>query len=488
MEPPPPLPPSDAAAFLKLLESLPKKKISETAKFVKRVEDIPEISLPPEGPIKVALSLAERALVGQFTGLWPSPKTTESWVARNWASLIKERVTPYFLGKGFFLFEFSDKDDKDLIFRNGPYFMGPHGLYLNKWTPDFDPAVDVPTAVPVWVRLPNLPVHCWNGESLNHIGNTLGKYVDGASNKDQFDCARICVEVDLEIGLPEAIKIRVGSWIHLQKLDYEQLLFKCRKCHVYGHFARSCPKNCEAEKGKEEGWTQGKRSKNAHRAPRTGNTNGNGSQGAPRNQTPILEEQGNKFVQLSSVTEGSQEPEKQKDADRPLIPLHDWQIRLNASDFMSFCSKKAHSTLSFDGASKGNPGRSGAGGVVKKADGGIVLRYAWGVGYNTSIQAEALALLQGLKQLKSLGIQVASVFGDSQTIIKTMVDNASPSDLRLSRLIRRIRTLSNSFQCLNFYHIKRDNNKDADAEANKAVTLPLGVIVRDGVESRDPIP
>lgn len=155
---------------------------------------------------------------------------------------------------------------------------------------------------------------------------------------------------------------------------------------------------------------------------------------------------------------------------------------------MSFCSKKAHSTLSFDGASKGNPGRSGAGGVVKKADGGIVLRYAWGVGYNTSIQAEALALLQGLKQLKSLGIQVASVFGDSQTIIKTMVDNASLSDLRLSRLIRRIRTLSNSFQCLNFYHIKRDNNKDADAEANKAVTLPLGVIVRDGVESRDPIP
>ena len=318
MEPPPPLPPSDAAAFLKLLESLPKKKISKTAKFVKRVEDIPEISLPPDGPIKVALSLAERALVGQFTGLWPSPKTTESWVARNWAPLIKDRVTSYFLGKGFFLFEFSDKDDKDLIFQNGPYFMGPQGLYLKKWTLDFDPTVDVPTTVPVWVRLPNLPVHCWNGESLKHIGNTLGKYIDRASNKDQYDCARICVEVELEIGLPEAVKIRVGSWTHLQKLDYEQLPFKCRKCHVYGHFARSCPKNCEAEKGKEEGWTQVKRSKNAHRAPCTGNTNGNGSQAAPRIQTPNMEEQGNKFVQLSSVIEGSQELEKQKDDSIPI--------------------------------------------------------------------------------------------------------------------------------------------------------------------------
>ena len=170
--PPTPPPPPDAEAFIKLLASMPKKKASEASKFVKRLEDIPEISLPPEGPIKVALSLADCALVGQFTGLWPSPKATENWVTRNWAPLIKNRVTSYFLGRGFFLFEFSDKEDKDLIFRNGPYFMGPQGLYLNKWTPDFDPAVDVPTAVPIWVRLPNLPVHCWNWESLKHIGNT----------------------------------------------------------------------------------------------------------------------------------------------------------------------------------------------------------------------------------------------------------------------------------------------------------------------------
>jgi len=31
----------------------------------------------------VALSLAERGLVGQFTGLWPSPKTVQRWVERN---------------------------------------------------------------------------------------------------------------------------------------------------------------------------------------------------------------------------------------------------------------------------------------------------------------------------------------------------------------------------------------------------------------------
>ena len=100
--------------------------------------------------------------------------------------------------------------------------MGPRGLYLNKGTPEFDPAVDVPKAVSVWVRLPNLPVHCWNWDSLKHIGNALGKFIDRANNKDQYGYARICVEVDLEVGLPEAIKINVGSWSHMQILDYEQ--------------------------------------------------------------------------------------------------------------------------------------------------------------------------------------------------------------------------------------------------------------------------
>ncbi|WP_369075076.1 reverse transcriptase-like protein, partial [Bacteroides uniformis] len=72
--------------------------------------------------------------------------------------------------------------------------------------------------------------------------------------------------------------------------------------------------------------------------------------------------------------------------------------------------------------------------------------------------------------------------GDSQSIIKTIADCSSPFDLRLSRLINGIRTLMKSFQSLNFFHVKRDNNKDADVEANKVVHLPLGVILRDGVE------
>lgn len=296
LPPPPPISPSEA--FNWLLARVPKKKNVDAAKFVKKLDDISMISLPPKTPIQVAMSLAERALIGQFTRLWPSPKSTESWVNRNWASLIKESVTSYFMGRGYFLFEFTSKDDKDLIFQNQ--------------TPDFDPGVDAPKAIPVWVRLPNLPVHCWNWDSLRHIGNALGKFIDQANNKDQYDRARIYVEVDLEVGLPEAITIKVESWTHLQKLDYEQLPFKCRKCHVYGHFAKDCLTNNDAAQGKEDGWNQVKRSKPYLKNQKSRGPNGKGPHQAtaqPITPKPTPE---NKFDPLSSQTEDTQEVVVQK--------------------------------------------------------------------------------------------------------------------------------------------------------------------------------
>ena len=136
--------------------------------------------------------------------------------------------------------------------------MGPQGLYLNKWTLDFDLNQDVPSAVPIWVRLSHLPLHCWNSGSLEAIANTLEKYISRDERRDQYTYARICVEVDLEVGLPEAINLKVVDWCHVQELDYEQLPFKCKVCHEYGHFSRSCKKKVEEEAIKEKGdqWTQ----------------------------------------------------------------------------------------------------------------------------------------------------------------------------------------------------------------------------------------
>jgi hypothetical protein len=114
-----------------------------------------------------------------------------------------------------FLFEL--KEDKDLIFRSGPYFMGSRGVYLNHWMPDFSPENEIPSVVLVWVKLPFLPYHCWTDETIRNIGNTLGRYINRTKPREgQQACARIYVEVDLEKGLSEAIQLALDEWNHIQ--------------------------------------------------------------------------------------------------------------------------------------------------------------------------------------------------------------------------------------------------------------------------------
>ena len=76
---PPPTPlRSDEEAFQRLLLSRGKKPSTpEIPKFNKKLEEIPEIALPEEKPMKIALALAKQGLVGQFMGLWPSTKTID---------------------------------------------------------------------------------------------------------------------------------------------------------------------------------------------------------------------------------------------------------------------------------------------------------------------------------------------------------------------------------------------------------------------------
>ena len=88
----------------------------------------------------MALNLVGRRLIEQFTRLWPSPKAVDGWAQRNWRPLVSKGIRSHFVGKGYYVFVFDSTVDRDLIFRNTPYFMGPQGLYLNKWSPDFNPS------------------------------------------------------------------------------------------------------------------------------------------------------------------------------------------------------------------------------------------------------------------------------------------------------------------------------------------------------------
>ena len=76
--PPLPLPPN-LETFKRLIASCDKRKVGVSNKFDKKV-GIPSVELPAERTCQSAINLVERGLIGQFTGLCPSPKEIEGWV------------------------------------------------------------------------------------------------------------------------------------------------------------------------------------------------------------------------------------------------------------------------------------------------------------------------------------------------------------------------------------------------------------------------
>ena len=69
-----------------------------------------------------------------------------------------------------------------------------------------------------------------------------------------------------------------------------------------------------------------------------------------------------------------------------------WEIRKEEQDFEKWKRKENNHILFFDGASKGNLGLAGGGGVLVSPIGQPKLKFAWGLGIETNNREEALAL------------------------------------------------------------------------------------------------
>ena len=101
--------------------------------------------------------------------------------------------------------------------------------------------------------------------------------------------------------------------------------------------------------------------------------------------------------------------------------------------------------LFFDDASKGNPSKARSGGVIICLEGNIEVEYFWNIGFDSNNMAEVYGLWQGIKQLKDKGVEEAIVFGDSRLIIQALNGASQTQNMRLDRMIKRVKSLIKSF-------------------------------------------
>jgi ribonuclease HI len=127
--------------------------------------------------------------------------------------------------------------------------------------------------------------------------------------------------------------------------------------------------------------------------------------------------------------------------------------------------------MNFDGASKGNPGLSGAGAVIYK-NGEEIWSSCKFVGTKTNNQSEYSALILGLKGAIMLGITKLSVLGDSLLVINQVNGIYKVKSVSIFNLYEEVLSLKSQFDYIDFNHVYRDYNKRADELSNLALDRP----------------
>ena len=123
-----------------------------------------------------------------------------------------------------------------------------------------------------------------------------------------------------------------------------------------------------------------------------------------------------------------------------------------------------------DGASKGNPGPSAVGAVIKDGQGKVISRISRSIGHATNNQAEYRAIIAALEEATRLGAGKVDVKSDSELVVKQLKGRYRVKKATLRPLYQKVVQLIGSLEAFTITHIPRTQNREADRLANKALS------------------
>lgn len=139
----------------------------------------------------------------------------------------------------------------------------------------------------------------------------------------------------------------------------------------------------------------------------------------------------------------------------------------------NYPTKIAEVKLYADGGSRGNPGPSASGYVIYDMDDNVVIKSGIYLGITTNNQAEYLALKAGLEEVIKLQTEVVHVYLDSMLVINQMKGVFKVKNRDLWPIHESIKELTKRFKRINFTHVPREMNKQADAMVNETLDEAL---------------
>jgi ribonuclease HI/probable phosphoglycerate mutase len=127
----------------------------------------------------------------------------------------------------------------------------------------------------------------------------------------------------------------------------------------------------------------------------------------------------------------------------------------------------------FDGCSKGNPGRAGAGAVIYHNGQEVWAQSIYVGDKQTNNYAEYAGLMLGLEGALKLNVmgERFSVFGDSSLVINQLNGKYKINSENLANMHRKSMEYVSQFKNITFQHVYRTENARADQLANEGISV-----------------
>ncbi len=126
-----------------------------------------------------------------------------------------------------------------------------------------------------------------------------------------------------------------------------------------------------------------------------------------------------------------------------------------------------------DGGARGNPGPAGAGVVFRDEQNKIIGEYKKYLGAQTNNFAEYQALILALTEAQKLGAEILKINMDSELIVRQMQGRYKIKEPTLKILAQEVFKLMQKFKNVEFHHVFRESNKEADKLVNEAIDNAL---------------
>ncbi|CAK8569173.1 unnamed protein product [Lathyrus sativus] len=190
-----------------------------------------------EDDVSSEVKFWESSLILYAMGADLSMNVVKNFMTRSWNFV--QLSDMYFNDEGYFILRFKSFTDRDEVLLRGPYMLRNIPLLIREWKLDFKIKDELLRTLPIWVKLPQLPIVLWGDTSLNKIGSALGKPImtdECTANRLRVSYACILVEMDITKELPQSITIADHEGEKMQQsIEYEWRPLFCNKCQKVGH-------------------------------------------------------------------------------------------------------------------------------------------------------------------------------------------------------------------------------------------------------------